>query len=623
MNSEILVKFKGDTKDLEQATNKAKSETNSLSSSLSKGLSVAAGVAATAIAATTAAVVALSKATWQGIQDVAAYGDAIDKNSQKVGLSKKAYQQWDYVMQIAGTSMQDCAVGMKTLTNKVDDAKNGSKNAVKQFEQLGITVDDLKGKTREDIFAMTVKGLQNMSDETLKAAVANDLFGRSGQNLMPMFNATNEETQRLIEETEKYAMIMDDEAVSASAAFQDSMTKLTKTTQGLKNKFFGVLLPGITDITDGFSDMVAGIDGGEQKVEQGIDKVVTKFSEMIPKVIERLGQMLPKIAQASGKIILTIAQALLENAPKVVPSMQKVMLDLINTIMTMLPQILDTSLKIMAEMNRGMAEAIPTLVPVITDVILKIVEVLLDNIDLIIEASILIMEALIEGLIDSIPVLVEHVPTIITKLVQAIIRLLPKLFEVGKKIMAKMLEGIEYNYGPIINWFLQLPYKLFNLIMKGLSYMSEAGGQLMQGLYNGLTNKWNSLKNNVSNLGNGIVNKFKSVFGIHSPSTVMKEKIGVNLGLGVIEGLDDTQKLLQNHINSIGSDITTGLSLNANDLNTQLSPQLLGTANTHLSPQINVVVNNEFETDPLGQVVQKIKTFSGGAKNDYNYGMGR
>lgn len=38
----------------------------------------------------------------------------------------------------------------------------------------------------------------------------------------------------------------------------------------------------------------------------------------------------------------------------------------------------------------------------------------------------------------------------------------------------------------------------------------------------------------------------------------------------------------------------------------------------------NIIVNVEanFETDPLGQVVRNIKTFSGGAKNDYNYGMG-
>ena len=52
-----------------------------------------------------------------------------------------------------------------------------------------------------------------------------------------------------------------------------------------------------------------------------------------------------------------------------------------------------------------------------------------------------------------------------------------------------------------------------------------------------------------------------------------------------------------------------------------VSPKTIGNMN-YTKPTTTVIVNAEFETDPLGQMVQKIKTFSGGAKNDYNYGMG-
>lgn len=53
-----------------------------------------------------------------------------------------------------------------------------------------------------------------------------------------------------------------------------------------------------------------------------------------------------------------------------------------------------------------------------------------------------------------------------------------------------------------------------------------------------------------------------------------------------------------------------------------MSPTLNGNVNNNLSPNVNVVVNNTYETDPLGQMVNTIKTFSNGAKNDYNYGYG-
>ena len=52
-----------------------------------------------------------------------------------------------------------------------------------------------------------------------------------------------------------------------------------------------------------------------------------------------------------------------------------------------------------------------------------------------------------------------------------------------------------------------------------------------------------------------------------------------------------------------------------------LSPTLNGSYN-NVSPGVKVIVNNSYETDLLGQMVNKIKTFSNGAKNDYNYGYG-
>ena len=182
--SEILVQFKGDTKNLESATKTATSTTNNFASSLN-GLKTAGKVAAIGITAVATAAVAVGRSCWKGANAVAEYGDEIDKTSQKVGMSAKSYQQWDYVMNIAGTSMQDCTVGLKTMTNKLDDALNGSKGATEQFNRLGISVDDLRGKSREDIFGMVVSGLQNVEDSTTKAALANDFFGKSGQNLLP------------------------------------------------------------------------------------------------------------------------------------------------------------------------------------------------------------------------------------------------------------------------------------------------------------------------------------------------------------------------------------------------------------------------------------------------------
>lgn len=132
------------------------------------------------------------------------------------------------------------------------------------------------------------------------------------------------------------------------------------------------------------------------------------------------------------------------------------------------------------------------------------------------------------------------------------------------------------------------------------------GKNLIDGIKKGVKDAWNGAKGWFKDRANDVKGAFKSVFGIHSPSKVFADEIGKNLVLGIEVGYGKELPNLQKMINS---------SFN-------LSPTLTGTANTHLSPNINVVVNNNMKTDPLGQVVNRVKTFSGGAKNDYNYGYG-
>ncbi len=144
---------------------------------------------AVTMAAIGTAAVAAGKKLYDMANDVAATGDNIDKMSQRLGLSREAYQEWDYVLSQSGVDINSVQTGMKTLTNTIDDAKNGTDKAIEKFTRLGITQEDLANKSREDIFAMTIAGLQKMTDDTEKAALANDMFSRSGQEMIPLLKA--------------------------------------------------------------------------------------------------------------------------------------------------------------------------------------------------------------------------------------------------------------------------------------------------------------------------------------------------------------------------------------------------------------------------------------------------
>ena len=140
----------------------------------------------------------------------------------------------------------------------------------------------------------------------------------------------------------------------------------------------------------------------------------------------------------------------------------------------------------------------------------------------------------------------------------------------------------------------------------------EIGRLCMEGLKTGMKKSWKFLTlptGEVTKVASGISGFFRNMLGIHSPSTVFAELgkySAEGYAVGFQENMEKSSKILQSSL--------------ANSFD--LSPTLTGTASSHLSNNVNVVVNNNMKTDPLGQVVNKVKTFSGGAKNDYNYGYG-
>ena len=226
---------------------------------------------------------AVSGAAFKAADAMSKNLDEIEKTSQKVGMSTKAYQEWDYVMKISGTEMSSMSMGLKTLTNKFDDAVNGNESAVKTFERLGLSMENISDLSREDLFAEVIYAFQGMEDSAERAALANDLLGRSGQELTPLFNTTTEETKELIKQVNDLGGVMSEDAVKDGAAFQDSLTSLKTAFSGASASLLKNLLPAITKLMNKISDFVAngGLDkliDTLQKIAPVIGVVVTAFA---------------------------------------------------------------------------------------------------------------------------------------------------------------------------------------------------------------------------------------------------------------------------------------------------------------------------------------------------------
>ena len=200
------------------------------------------------IASTAAAVTGTVKLA----QTVAAAGDRIDKTSQKIGMSRQAFQQWDYVMSQNGSSVEVLEQGFRTLTTQVDLANKGNKDTVKTFNSLGISIKNANGQllSQEEIFNKSVKAVQNLQNPTQKAITAQKLFGRAALEMKPLLNQSAQSVDELKQKAKNLGMIIDDKTVDSCVKLTDTFDTLKRAIGGIGMQLGGELLPVIRQTAD-------------------------------------------------------------------------------------------------------------------------------------------------------------------------------------------------------------------------------------------------------------------------------------------------------------------------------------------------------------------------------------
>ena len=333
-----------DSTEAEKSLGKTDKAAQSTQDKLGKLVSGAAKFAAGAAASIAAA----GTAVFKFADNVASVGDTIDKQSQKLGISAKAYQEWDAVLGHCGASIDSLKGGMKTLTKAVADA---SDDQVAAFQAVGLSMDQVKSMSTEDVFAAVVTGLQGMEEGAERTNIATTLLGKSAQELGPLLNTSAEDTAAMKQAVNELGGVMSDEAVAASASFKDALQDLTTIGTGFKNALGAQVLPYVTEamtaLTDGFrSGGIAGmataavdivsdfagklvqeipqlatsatqmLTGLASYLENNADKIVTAGGQLVVNLVTALVDNLPQIALAAAKLVVALASALIENAPE-------------------------------------------------------------------------------------------------------------------------------------------------------------------------------------------------------------------------------------------------------------------------------------------------------------------
>lgn len=486
------------SEDVADSTQKAEKHTASFGETAKK----AGAVAAAGFAAIAAAMVAVVKGLADLITDTAEYGNQVDKMSQKMGMTAEAYQEWDFIMQHCGASMDSLKSSMKTLATAAETG-----NAA--FEKIGLSQEQIANMSQEDLFAATIAGLQDIDDTTERTYLASQLLGRGATELGPLLNMTAEETAEMRDRVHELGGVMSDEGVKAAAQFEDSLQDLKTAFSGIKRSLAGEFLPGVTKAMDGFTEILIGnTDEGIAAIKEGTDEMVQVLNEMLPTFIE-----------VGGEVIVNLLTGIVENLPNLIPAIIDVVLKIVDTLIENLPLIIDAAIQIIIAIIKGIAEALPDLIPKIVEVVLTIVETLIDNIDLLIEAAVQLMVALAIGLVKAIPVLIEKAPEIIAGIVTGLAEGVWEMIQAGWDLIKGLWEGIKQGavwlWEKVKGWLSDLwnGIKDFFSISSPSKEMMWLGEMLTEGLAKGIEDNASDAINAATDMAQGILGAVEAVDG--------------------------------------------------------------------------------------------------------------
>ena len=403
-----------------------------------------------------------------GAKQVAEYGDKVDKMSQKIGISAEAYQKWNYVMKLSDVNIDSLKMGMKTLSQQAE--KNSD-----AFQKLGISQEEVHSLNQEELFERTIKGLSDMEAGTERTALASQLLGRAGADMAPLLNQGSKAIEEQMEIAEKYGMVMPDATVKASAAFQDSMTTMQMTAQGLKNRLLGEFLPAMTQVTDGIAKLFTGDMSGLDDVVAGIEGFIGKIGEMAPKVLE-----------AGGKMAIELGKGLIKKIP-----------DIISAGGQMLKKLLE-----------GMQNAMSGAGSTITAIINSIVQFITANAPMMIQAAITLAIALAQGLLQALPTIIASIPKIISGITDTLADY--DWAGVGKSLMSALASGVRAAGGLLKSAITKPISAVKTAISNGFNAAKQRAVSYMQALKDGVKKKIDSAADAVKR----VVNKIKNFFPI-------------------------------------------------------------------------------------------------------------
>ena len=565
-----------------------------------KAVTTSVKAAAKALTAYTTAATGLATATFASIESTREYRNDLAKLEQGAKTSGNSFSEMkkELVNLTALTGESDSSI--EALSNlmsagfsdtQIKSAVESLSGAVIKFPDT-LKIESLADSLQETIatgagtgqFAELIErsgaslddfnnGLANCSGEAERQQYALQWLAESG---LAQVNAEYEKSHKALLDYEKAEQAVNEAnskiaqsamPIAASfkkgyagvlAAFADVLTGVDKTgaefnakisvflsnIAGMAVQYLPVLLTAVNTI---IQSVVTNLP---MLLETILPPLISGFNLLITGLIDALPEFLPLIVEGA----VTLFSGLIDSLNQVIEQLMPLFPDIITQISTALienlPVLLDGALQLFLGLIQSLDQVIEQLMPMLPELITNLCDTLIEHIDEIINTGFDLLVGLIDGITECIPTLLEKLPEIIDKLVNTLTNSenLQKLIQSGIDLITALAEGLPKACFKIVAAIPEIVSAIWDTLKE--TDWKQLGIDLVRGIADGLVDGVDFIWDKICEMGNKIMDKVKSFFGIKSPSRLFKKEVGTylaqGLGVGFVDEMDKVTKDMQN-----------------------------------------------------------------------------
>jgi hypothetical protein len=282
------------------------------------------GTSAVAIAkwgSATAAAAAVGSALF--IKSAIDQADAANILAGKLGITTEALTKLQYAAMLSDVSQQTLEGGLRKLATTLTVAQDPASKTAKALLDLGLSARELIAIPADQQLGRIGDALNNVQNQSQRAALAQQIFGKAGQALLPILAEGTAGIKNFGDEAERTGVVIDSTFAARAGVFNDNIDRIKSAVTGLGLNVAEELLPRLEElqlriislandpeVTQGLADLFSGIINLALDAAEAIGKTATALREVDATrnferesaSIEALGEQMDELAAKRAQL---------------------------------------------------------------------------------------------------------------------------------------------------------------------------------------------------------------------------------------------------------------------------------------------------------------------------------